>query len=208
MMVQYTDYPRMSYPTTSVYSDVRELREEVMSRLVWLFAVVVVPIASMVHAAESFFVSCDGSPKEARLELPAPANEWGKVGCSQFGHILMAQNGWFWGQDPTPRPAFLPADLLNTMQMRKVGNNVYFKEFKLRQLTGSEALKRHELFHKWVGKERTSIYPEVWELLAVNESGRSLTLNVFKRPSGGGWGIACVPECDRMKPFVIVQTKK
>lgn len=154
----------------SVQQQVGELREDIMSRLVWLFAVVAVPIASMVHAAESFFVSCDGSPKEARLELPAPANEWGKVGCSQFGHILMAQNGWFWGQDPTPKPAFLPADILNTMQMRKVGNNVYFKEFKIRQLTGSEALKRHELFHKWVGKERTSIYPEVWELLAVNES--------------------------------------
>lgn len=179
-----------------------------MSRFVWLVAVLAILSANTAHAKDSFFISCDGSPKEAILELPAPANEWVKVGCSQFGHILMAPNGWFWGQAPTPKPALLPAALLNTMKMRKVGNNVYFKEFKLRQLSGSEALKRHELFHKWIGKERTSIYPEVWELLAVNESGKTLTLNVFKRPSEGGWGIACVPECGKMKPFVMVKIKK
>lgn len=179
-----------------------------MSRFVWLFAVVAILFANVVHAKDSFFISCDGSPKEAILELPAPAKEWVKVGCSQFGHILMAPDGWFWGQAPTPKPALLPADLLNTTKMRKVGNKVYFKEFKLRQLAGSEALKRHELFYKWTEKERTSIYPEVWELLAVNESGKTLTLNVFKRPSEGGWGIACVPECGKMKPFVMVKIKK
>lgn len=179
-----------------------------MARLVWMFVVVAIHFAGTSQAEESFFISCDGSPKEARLELPAPANEWVKVGCSQFGHILMAQDGWHWGQDPTPKPAFLPADILNTMEIREVGNKVYFKEFRLRQLLGAEATKRHELFHKWIGKERTSIYAEVWELVAVNESGKSLTLNIFKRPSGGGWGIACLPECDKMNPFVIVKTKK
>jgi hypothetical protein len=160
------------------------------------------------HATETFFVSCNGTSREAQLELPPPAKEWAKIGCTRFGHILMAQDGWFWGQAPTPNPAFLPADLLNSMKMREVGNNAYFKDFKLRRLAEPEALKRHELFHKWVGKERTSIYPEVWELVATNESGKSLTLNVFKRPSEGGWGIACVPECDRMKPFVIIRLKK
>ena len=179
-----------------------------MSRLVLLFSVSAISFASTIHAAESFLVSCNGSHEEARLELPAPANEWGKVGCSQYGHILMAQDGWFWGQDPTPKPAFLPADLLNTMHMRNVGNKVYFKEFSIRQLAGAEAIRRHELFHKWFGKERTAIYPEVWELMAVNESGKSLTLNVFKRTSEGGWGIACVPECGKMKPFVILKEKK
>lgn len=166
----------------------------------------VLPITA--KAADAFFASCSGSPREARLELPSPAKEWAKIGCTRFGHILMAQDGWFWGQTPTPNPAFLPADLLNSRKMREVGNNVYFKDFKVRQLAESEAVKRHELFHKWMGKERTSIYPEVWELVATNESGKSLTLNVFKRPSEGGWGIACVPECDRMKPFVIVRPKK
>lgn len=159
-------------------------------------------------ASKTFFVSCDGSPKDAQLELPSPAKEWAKVGCTRFGHIITAQDGWFWGQAPSPNPAFLPADLLNTINMREVGNKVYFKEFKLRQLSGPDALKRHELFYKWLGKERTSIYPEVWELVAVNESGKSLTLNVFKHPSDGGWGIACMPECGKMKPFVIVHTKK
>ena len=159
-------------------------------------------------ATESFFASCDGSPKEAKLELPFPAKEWAKVGCSRFGHVVMAQDGWFWGQAPSPKPAFLPADLLNTTKMREVGNKVYFREFKVRQLSEPEAIKRHELFYKWIGKERTSIYPEVWELTAVNESGKSLTLNVFKRPSEGGWGIACIPECDKMKPFIIVAPKK
>ncbi|MDP2689828.1 MAG: hypothetical protein Q8P48_06920 [Deltaproteobacteria bacterium] len=104
---------------------IEEIGGGVMSRFVLLFALIAILFAGTVNAAESFFVSCDGSPREAILELPAPAKEWGKVGCSQFGHILMAQNGWFWGQDPTPRPALLPADLLNTMKMRKVGNKVY-----------------------------------------------------------------------------------
>jgi len=180
-----------------------------MLRLVWLFAVVAaIPFTTIAHAAESFFISCDDSPEEARFELPAPAKEWGKVGCTRFGHILMAQDGWFWGQAPAPKPAFLPADLLNTTQMRQVGNKVYFKEFRLRQLSEAEAQSRHELFYKWMGKERTSIYPEVWELVAVNESGKSLTLNIFKRPTEGGWGIACIPECGKMKPFVVVKMKK
>lgn len=87
--------------------------------------------------------------------------------------------------------------------MRDIGNKAYFKEFKLHRLSKADAIKRHELFHKWMGKERTSIYPEVWELIAVNESGKVLTLNVFKRPASGGWGIACISECGRMPPFVI-----
>lgn len=164
--------------------------------------------STAINAAETSFISCDGSPKDAQLELPASAKEWGKVGCTRFGQILMAQDNWSWGQSSSPNPAFLPADMLNTMQMRQVGNKVYFKEFKLRQLAKPDALKRHELFYKWLGKERTSIYPEVWELVAVNESGKSLTLNVFRHPSEGGWGIACIPECDRMEPFVIVKRKK
>ena len=159
-------------------------------------------------ASQTFFISCDGSPKDAQLELPAQAKEWGKVSCTRFGHIITARDGWFWGQVPSPKPAFLPADLLNSTDMREVGNKVYFKKFKLRQLSESDALKRHELFYKWLGKERTSIYPEVWELVAVNESGKSLTLNVFKRPSTSGWGIACIPECGKMKPFAIIRTKK
>lgn len=89
--------------------------------------------------------------------------------------------------------------------MRNVGNTVYFKEFKIKQLTGNEATKKHTLFHKWLGKERSSVYPEVWEIKAKNESNKILTLNIFKKTSGGGWGIACLPECGKMKPFIIVK---
>jgi hypothetical protein len=180
-----------------------------MSRFVMLVVTTLLTLFSATAtSAETSIISCDGSPRDAKLELPAPANEWAQVVCTQFGHLLIPQDGWYWGRDPTPMPAFIPADLLNTTQMRKVGNSIYFRDFKLRQLSEADALKRHELFYKWIGKERTSIYPEVWELIGTNESGKSFTLNIFKRPTDGGWGIACIPECDMMKPFVIVKTKK
>jgi len=162
-------------------------------------------LISVTANAGSFFIDCKTSPKEAKLELPAPANEWAKIGCSKFGHILMAQKGWFWGLSPSPKPAFLPADILNTRKMRNVGNTIYFKQFEIKKLTGKVASERHYLFHKWLGKERTSIYPEVWEIKATNESNKTLTLNIFKKTTGGGWGIACLPKCGKMKPFIIVK---
>jgi hypothetical protein len=165
--------------------------------------VLIALISACSNTEETNFISCDSSPKDAQLELPVPAREWGKVGCTRYGHILMAQDKWTWSRSASAAPAFLPADMLNSQTMRDIGNNAYFKEFKLHRLSKADAINRHELFHKWIGRERTSIYPEVWELIAVNESGKEMSLNVFKRPQGGGWGIACIPECDRMPPFVI-----
>lgn len=120
----------------------------------------------------------------------------------------MAADNGYWTQTQSPRPVMLPADMLNSHQMREVGNNAYFKEIKIRLLEKAEALKKHELFYKWLEKERVTIYPEVWELSATNESGKSLTINFYKSASAGGWGIACVPECGRMKPFLFEPAQK
>ena len=160
------------------------------------------------NTSKTFAANCAGSPKEALLELPAPAREWIKVGCTPFGHILMAQNGWSWLKTPIPQPVFLPSDLLNTKIPRKIGNKSYFKEFKLRKLPKPDALKRHELFYVMFEKERVSISPEVWELIATNESNKSLILNIFRDFDRGGWGIACIPKCGEMMPFVMIKAKK
>ena len=47
----------------------------------------------------------------------------------------------------------------------------------------------------------------MWELAATNQSGKSMTLNVFKRPHEGGWGIACTPECDKIDPIMSGQPR-
>jgi hypothetical protein len=167
---------------------------------------ILAPIFSTsIYATESIFISCDGSPREAQLELPGSAKEWGKVACTQYGHIIMAQDGWSWGNSISQKPVFIPADLLNSSKIRAVGNTVYFKHFTYRQLSKKDALKRHELFYDTFGKDRTTIYPEVWELIAENESGKSLTLIIFRRHTQGGWGIACMPDCETASPFVIVK---
>ena len=121
-------------------------------------------LISVTTNAGSFFIDCKTSPKDAKLELPAPANEWAKIGCSKFGHILMAQKSWFWGLSPSPKPAFLPADILNTRKMRNVGNTIYFKQFEIKKLTGKAANERHYLFHKYVQRIIHRILPGLGQL--------------------------------------------
>ena len=150
--------------------------------------------------AQDIEIPCAGSPPEAVLNVPAPADRFVHVLCTKYGHVLAPTAGWFWTPPGKLSPTFYPAQMVRSGP-REVGNAIYFKSVRVNSLEGSEAVERWQL----IGRVFKDPAPaKALEIVAASSSGSSHTIYIFPN----AWGYSCSPTCAQDAAFIMVPENK
>lgn len=151
--------------------------------------------------AEGIEISCDGSPPQAVLAAPKPADRFLHVLCTKFGHVLSPAAGWFWTKPATFIPLFYPAQMAQK-DPEETGNKVYFKTITTTALSGKAAHEQWALLAEIIPKD---VPPDkALEVMAENNSGGRHTIYIFPN----AWGYSCSPTCRKENAFIMVSQNK
>jgi hypothetical protein len=145
--------------------------------------------------------SCDGTPKDAVMTLPAPLDRWGVIECTPYGHIIASKDGWLWTYPGGFEPVFIPSQMVRS-QPAELGNASYFSSISVVPVTGAEFDVAYKAFSK--GFDEADHTPLGYRLEVKSISGKSLRLYFFDSEDSAPWGIWCTKECDPDSRFMIL----
>jgi len=149
--------------------------------------------------AEDIDSSCNNSPEEAVLEIPAPANKFFSIFCTKYGHNIYPSNNWMWGHLIEDSLGFnlFPSQIGKT-KLKEVNNDSFFKSIKVRELD------KNRTMNKWLLIE--DLYSENFkgklkalEIIAENNLGRKHTIYIFNN----NFGYGCSPDCKIDNGFIL-----
>lgn len=151
--------------------------------------------------SEGIEISCEGSPPQAVLAVPKPADRFLHVLCTKFGHVLSPTVGWFWTTPATYNPLFYPAQMIQK-DPEETNNKVYFKAIAAAALTGKAAQDKWALLAEIFPKDAPP--DKALEVVAENTSGGKHTIYLFPN----AWGYSCSPTCRKENAFIMINQKK
>lgn len=149
-------------------------------------------------SAQDITISCDGSPEQAVLAMPAPADRFLQIVCTRYGHIVNPVPGWLWTVPGTMIPQFYPAQMV-TSDPQTVGNTVYFNEVAVRPLSGEPAARKWSLLAE-LFDAADDAPSKVLEIVATSSMGESHTLYIFPNH----FGYSCSPDCRAENAFLMI----
>lgn len=152
--------------------------------------------------SEGIEISCDTSPKEAKLSIPVPANKLVHVVCSKYGHLIHPVKGWLWTRPGGFSPVFFPSQWVKT-NPEEVNNSSYFKNIAVHELSKDKA----ESTWSVIGGMFDEVdQPDLkaLKIIAVNNNDNTHTIYVFNN----GWGYSCSPECKSTNSFLLISQNK
>ena len=152
--------------------------------------------------AEGMEISCDTSPKEAKLSIPEPANKLVHVICSKYGHLIHPVKGWLWTRPGGFTPVFFPSQWAKS-NPDEVNNNTYFKKIEVHELNKDKAEGKWSIVGNMFDKEELPDLKAL-EIIAVNNNDNTHTIYVFNN----GWGYSCSPECKSTNSFLLISQNK
>lgn len=152
--------------------------------------------------AEGIEISCDTSPKEAKLSIPAPASRLVHIVCSKYGHLIHPVKGWLWTRPGGFSPVFFPSQWAKT-NPAEVNNNSYFKSITVHELNTDKSKNKWAVVGSMFDdEEQTDL--KALEIIAVNNNDNVHTIYVFNN----GWGYGCSPECNSTNSFLLISQNK
>ncbi len=152
--------------------------------------------------AEGIEISCDTSPKEAKLSIPKPANKLVHIICSKYGHLIHPVKGWLWTRPGGFSPVFFPSQWAKT-NPTEVNNNSYFKSITVHELNTDKSKNKWSVVGSMFDdKEQSDL--KALEIIAVNNNDNTHTIYIFNN----GWGYGCSPECKSTSSFLLIGQNK
>jgi hypothetical protein len=152
--------------------------------------------SGLLHA-EDITISCDGSPKEAVLNVPKPADQFLHVFCTRFGHAMEPNKGWFWSPPGRYKPVFFPAQMVRR-EPKFSGNTIYFKSITAVPLSGKIAQKKWSVLAKEFPKAKPPT--QALKIDTVNNDGEPHRIYIFPN----ALGYSCNPKCSKDNAFMMV----
>jgi hypothetical protein len=144
---------------------------------------------------------CTGSSATAVMTLPKPLDKWGRIACTQFGHVLTAHEGWLWVMPRQRTPVLVPSQMVDRMPV-PLGNKSYFSAIDIVRVSGEEFERAYRTFHQGVDDRETM--PDGYRADLTSVSGKSVTIYFFDYGSYA-WGMECIAGiCARNLRFMIV----
>lgn len=146
-------------------------------------------------------VPCAGSPREAVLKVPAPADRFVHVICTKYGHLLHPVKGWFWTRPGGFSPVFYPAQMVRE-NPEETGHTNFFSSIRVASLSGEAAAEKWTVL---VGLFRDEAPPQkALEVIAENNHGGIHKIYLFPN----SWGYGCSPKCDADGAFIMISETK
>jgi len=156
-------------------------------------------------AEESFLVSCEDSPAEAVMEIPSPLNNWVKLVCSKYGHLIDANDGWIWTSPGGYQPVFIPAQMVKENPVES-GNAFYFTKISFHKASGKEKELAISHMKTFDGEHESKI---TYKLVVTNNMQQSQTLYFFDdQREENKWGIWCRNHCKEVSHFMFLDMSK
>jgi hypothetical protein len=172
----------------------------------WGAAILALVVSSIAWGATG---DCSGTPDDAVMELPRPLDMWGGIVCTPYGHIVAPAEGWIWSNPGALSPVMIPSQMVRS-NPKTVGNEIYFSDISIVQLSGTEAEASIAAFLE--GFDQSDPVPQVLEATFVSSTGKSLVLHFYPNESvdTGGWGAWCGSEggCRTDTRFMILNMNK
>jgi hypothetical protein len=166
---------------------------------VFLLAAAVFALGAPSFAADE--TDCTGSSAAAVMTLPKPLDKWGRIACTQFGHVLTARDGWLWVMPRQRTPVFVPSQMVDRMPA-PLGNKSYFAAIEMSRVSGEEFDRVYRTFHQ--GFDDRETLPEGYRADLTSVSGKSVTVYFFDYGSYA-WGMECIAGiCARNSRFMIL----
>jgi hypothetical protein len=163
-----------------------------------LAAAILVPGLPSRAADES---DCTGTPSAAVMSLPKPLDKWGRIACTQFGHVLTAHEGWQWVMPRQRTPVIVPSQMVDRMPA-PLGNKSYFAAIDIARVTGEEFQSIYKTFHE--GLDQREALPDLYRAELTSVSGKSVRVYFFDYGTYA-WGMECIAGlCARNSRFMIL----
>ena len=153
-------------------------------------------VSGLVYA-EDINISCDGSPAQAVLTVPKPADKFLHVFYTRFGHALEPNNGWFWTPPGKYKPVFFPAQMVRK-DPKFSGNTIYFKSIIVSALSGKLAEKKWSVLAEKFPKATPPT--KAIAISTVNNDNEPHRIYIFTN----AWGYSCNPKCSKDNAFIMV----
>lgn len=148
--------------------------------------------------AQDIDISCNGSPDQAVLEIPKPANTYVHIICTKFGHVINPVTGWFWTKPGTFQPQFFPAQMVRSGP-KEVGNAIYFDSVVVNELSGELVAEKWSIFDGMFD-ETDGSPTQALEIVATSSMGSAHTLYIFPNK----FGYSCSPTCRVESSFIMI----
>lgn len=153
-------------------------------------------------------IDCNGSPKDAALELPAPLSDWGRVVCTPYGHVIASQTGWIWTYPGAMAPVFVPSQMIRSSP-KELGNSSYFSRVSFDQMPLGDDLTAKALTALDSGY-KASKPSHAYKLTAKSSLGTTLSMYFFQT-GDSIWGIWCDDagkECNSDTGFMVLDARE
>ena len=131
---------------------------------------------------------CTGSPSAAVMTLPKPLDKWGRIACTQFGHVLTSHDGWLWVMPRERVPVIVPSQMVDRMPA-PLGNKSYFTAIEVTRVSGEEFQEAYRTFHR--GFDQREAMPNGYRADLISVSGKKLTIYFFDYETYA-WGMECI----------------
>lgn len=168
------------------------------------FSVLILAAAVLVFGAPSRAADesdCSGSPSAAVMTLPKPLDKWGKIACTQFGHVLASRENWVWMMPRQRTPVIVPSQMVDRMPA-PLGNKSYFTAIEVTRVSGKEFEEAYKTFHRGFDERETK--PDGYRADLTSVSGKHLTIYFFDYDTYA-WGMECIAGvCEANSRFMIL----
>lgn len=151
-------------------------------------------------------VGCEGAPKQASTELPAPIDQWAVVFCSPKGHMLGAIDGTIW-LAPNGRPFMFEANPKPTSDDSK--HSSYFSDLSHTKLEGLKRTNTNKMLAKATGEEDQSLAP--WQFELKSSEGFLYSVFFYEKDKSVKYVLGCVNRCQQsvlLIPKTLDQLKR
>ncbi len=176
--------------------------KDMIHRILILLSVIL-PTAA--YGNDGFLINCEGTPKEAVTELPAPLNKWASLACTKYGHVIGPAEKWLWTVPGGFSPIFVPSQMVKT-NPKKVGNSSYFTQIKLIKEKDNSLLGELLKGFDTSGANDTT---DIYKLTVKNNQNLSQTLYfIDDRTDSNKWGVWCRNECKETTQFMLLDMSK
>jgi hypothetical protein len=158
-------------------------------KFVLLLFIVIIPLKVLASP-----VSCEQSPEQAKIELPAPINKWALIFCSPAGHAVAPIDGDVW-LAPNGKPfLFQSAGLMNPPKLESKHLS-YFSGLSHRKLEGSAKNGTNMMLTKSGLPEDQAFQP--WQLDIVSNKGIRYNLFFYEKDGKVKHVLGCVNQCQQ-----------
>jgi hypothetical protein len=165
-------------------------------RAVAIFFGLIIGLQSTASLADD----CAGSPPDAVMTLPAPLDRWAQLICTQYGHVIIAHEGWIWSRPGDYAPVWIPSQMVRT-DPAPLGNESYFTKIEITKIEGNEVEIPHAVFRSIFAGEKPPT--SALRLDVTSNSGKALMLYFLSDTVP--WGIWCSDnKCDPSSVFMVL----